>query len=67
MKLLVTGGSGFIGTNFIKHWLKQYPEDLVVNVDAMTYAAVESNHCDTKKFIPAITFLRRLILVTTMA
>lgn len=37
-KLLVTGGAGFIGSNFILYWLKHYPEDLVVNFDKLTYA-----------------------------
>ncbi len=38
MKLLVTGGAGFIGSNFIHYWLKNYPEDQIVNFDALTYA-----------------------------
>src|SRR3989338_10915098 len=38
MKLLVTGGAGFIGSNFIHYWLKEHPEDEVVNVDKLTYA-----------------------------
>ena len=38
MKILVTGGAGFIGSNFIHYWLKSHPEDLVVNLDALTYA-----------------------------
>lgn len=38
MKLLVTGGAGFIGSNFIHYWLEKYPEDYVVNLDALTYA-----------------------------
>ncbi len=38
MKLLVTGGAGFIGSNFIRYWLKTHPEDEVVNLDALTYA-----------------------------
>lgn len=38
MKLLVTGGAGFIGSNFILYWLKNHPEDLVVNLDKLTYA-----------------------------
>jgi len=37
-KLLVTGGAGFIGANFVHYWLKQYPEDSVVVLDALTYA-----------------------------
>ncbi len=38
MKLLVTGGAGFIGANFIKYWLNKYPEDSIVNLDKLTYA-----------------------------
>ncbi len=38
MKLLVTGGAGFIGCNFIRLWLKNHPRDQIVNLDALTYA-----------------------------
>lgn len=38
MKLLVTGGAGFIGSNFIHYWLKNHPQDKIVNLDALTYA-----------------------------
>jgi dTDP-glucose 4,6-dehydratase len=38
MKLLVTGGAGFIGSNFIHYWLKNYPEDFIINLDVLTYA-----------------------------
>src|SRR3989338_8780865 len=38
MKLLVTGGAGFIGSNFIRYILKHYPEDSVLNFDKLTYA-----------------------------
>lgn len=38
MKLLVTGGAGFIGSNFIHYWLKSHPEDQVINLDKLTYA-----------------------------
>lgn len=38
MKLLVTGGAGFIGSNFVLYWLKKYPQDSIVNVDKLTYA-----------------------------
>ncbi|HPN54498.1 MAG TPA: dTDP-glucose 4,6-dehydratase [Candidatus Moranbacteria bacterium] len=38
MKLLVTGGAGFIGSNFIHYWLKKYPDDQIVNLDVLTYA-----------------------------
>ena len=38
MKLLVTGGAGFIGSNFIRYWFKQHPKDEIVNLDKLTYA-----------------------------
>ncbi|MCP3670175.1 MAG: dTDP-glucose 4,6-dehydratase [Gammaproteobacteria bacterium] len=37
-KLLITGGAGFIGTNFVHHWVQNHPEDRVINLDALTYA-----------------------------
>lgn len=36
--LLVTGGAGFIGSNFVHYWLKHHPEDTVINLDKLTYA-----------------------------
>jgi len=36
--LLVTGGAGFIGTNFIYYWQKKYPEDRLIVMDSLTYA-----------------------------
>lgn len=38
MKILVTGGAGFIGSNFIHYWMEKYPKDQIVNVDKLTYA-----------------------------
>lgn len=38
MKLLITGGAGFIGSNFIRYWLKNHPGDQVINLDKLTYA-----------------------------
>lgn len=43
MKLLVTGGAGFIGSNFIRYWLTNHPEDVIVNIDALTYAGNPEN------------------------
>lgn len=37
-KLLVTGGAGFIGSNFIHYWLAEHPDDSIVNLDVLTYA-----------------------------
>ena len=39
MKLLITGCAGFIGANFTTYWLNTYPQDYVVGVDCLTYAA----------------------------
>jgi len=36
--VLVTGGAGFIGSNFIHYWLAKYPNDKVINLDSLTYA-----------------------------
>lgn len=38
MKILITGGCGFIGSNFIKYWLNKYPKDKITNLDKLTYA-----------------------------
>lgn len=43
MRLLVTGGAGFIGSNFILYWLKAHPGDQVVNLDKLTYAGNPEN------------------------
>jgi len=46
MKLLVTGGAGFIGSNFIHYWMNKYPDDEVVNFDKLTYAGNLENLTD---------------------
>ena len=38
MKILVTGGAGFIGGNFVHYMVNKYPEDQIVNLDLLTYA-----------------------------
>ena len=46
MKLLVTGGAGFIGSNFIHYWLKKHPTDEIINLDLLTYAGNLANLAD---------------------
>ncbi|MCL5004224.1 MAG: dTDP-glucose 4,6-dehydratase [Patescibacteria group bacterium] len=46
MNLLVTGGAGFIGSNFIRYWLKKHKRDLVINLDKLTYAGHLSSTAD---------------------
>ncbi|MDY6782941.1 MAG: dTDP-glucose 4,6-dehydratase [Cyanobacteriota bacterium] len=41
--LLITGGAGFIGSNFVRYWCKKYPRDRVVVLDALTYAGNQQN------------------------
>lgn len=43
MTLLVTGGAGFIGSNFVHYWLRQHPDDQVIVFDALTYAGNLAN------------------------
>jgi dTDP-glucose 4,6-dehydratase len=49
MKMLVTGGCGFIGSNFVRYILKMYPDYKVVNLDALTYAGNLKNLRDVEK------------------
>ena len=46
MKILVTGGAGFIGGNFVHYMVGRYPEDIIVNLDNLTYAGnLETCRC----------------------
>ena len=57
MKILVTGGCGFIGSNFIRYLLKTYPDYSVINVDKLTYAGNLENLSDLSPS-PRYHFLR---------
>lgn len=48
MNLLITGGAGFIGSNFVHYILEKYPEDKVINLDLLTYAGNIHNLEDLK-------------------
>jgi len=50
--LLVTGGSGFIGSNFVRYWLRKHPDDRVVNYDLLTYAANPASLADVAALEP---------------
>jgi dTDP-glucose 4,6-dehydratase len=43
MRLLVTGAAGFIGSNFVRYWVEQHPDDHVVALDKLTYAGDPRN------------------------
>jgi dTDP-glucose 4,6-dehydratase len=49
MKILVTGGAGFIGSNFIRYMLSKYPQYEIVNLDKLTYAGNLDNLKDIEK------------------
>jgi len=59
--LLVTGGAGFIGTNFVYYWLNKYPDDHVVVLDALTYAGIKENLSRAQKN-PKFEFIHGNIL-----
>ena len=46
MRLLVTGAAGFIGSNFVHHWLERHPDDHVVAYDLLTYAGNRESLAD---------------------
>lgn len=48
MRLLVTGGAGFIGSCFVRHILKKHPDYKIINLDALTYAGNIENLNDVK-------------------
>lgn len=56
-KLLVTGGAGFIGSNFIHYWLSKYPKDSIINLDKLTYAGRLENLLGLEKN-PRYTFIK---------
>lgn len=56
MKLLVTGGAGFIGSNFIHYWLEKHPKDSIINLDKLTYAGNLGNLNDIKT--PRYSFIK---------
>jgi dTDP-glucose 4,6-dehydratase len=51
MRLLVTGGAGFIGSNFVHYWLERYPDDRVVVYDLLTYAGNRASLADVEERI----------------
>jgi dTDP-glucose 4,6-dehydratase len=57
VRILVTGGSGFIGSNFIRHVLASRPDDAVTNLDRLTYAGNPDNLRDVERD-PRYRFVR---------
>jgi len=55
MRLLVTGGAGFIGSNFVRYWVDRHPDDHVVVYDVLTYAGNRPNLSDLED---RISFVR---------
>ena len=62
-KLLVTGGVGFIGTNFVRYWTGRHRDDEIVVLDALTYAGNRANLAG----LDAITFVHGDIRDTELA
>jgi len=56
MNIVVTGGAGFIGGNFVQYMVNKYPQDMIINLDLLTYAGnLETlksvENCTNYKFI----------------
>ena len=51
-RILVTGGAGFIGSNFVRYILETHPEWRVVNLDKLTYAGNLANLEDVARSLP---------------
>src|ERR687888_596382 len=51
MRILVTGGAGFIGANFVRYWLEEHPDDRVVVYDLLTYAGIRASLADVEERI----------------
>jgi dTDP-glucose 4,6-dehydratase len=58
MKILVTGGAGFIGSNFVMYMLESYPDVALVNLDLLTYAGNLENLQDMKPYGDRHRFVR---------
>jgi dTDP-glucose 4,6-dehydratase len=50
----VTGGAGFIGSNFVRYWVDTHPDDTVVAYDALTYAGNTANLADLEDRVPMV-------------
>jgi dTDP-glucose 4,6-dehydratase len=55
--LLVTGGMGFIGSNFVLYWMDRHPQDRIVNLDVLTYAGNPDNLASVQH-LPNYRFVR---------
>lgn len=55
--LLITGGAGFIGSNFVRYWAEHHPDDRLVVLDALTYAGNLEN-LDSLKESPNYSFIK---------
>ncbi|HSS80236.1 MAG TPA: dTDP-glucose 4,6-dehydratase [Gaiellaceae bacterium] len=51
MRILVTGAAGFIGSNFVRHWLERHPDDHLVAYDLLTYAGNRESLPDDVRFV----------------
>src|SRR5690625_2431790 len=63
--LLITGGAGFIGSNFIHYMLRTYPDYQIINIDKLTYAGTKENLREAESF-PNYLFIQADITNSTL-
>jgi dTDP-glucose 4,6-dehydratase len=56
-RILVTGGAGFIGSNFIRFWIRRHPDHRITNLDKLTYAGNLENLAEVESH-PSYQFVR---------
>lgn len=61
--LLVTGGAGFIGGNFVRYWSKEHPDDTIIVLDCLTYAGNRSTIADVEQAELVVGDIRDTALV----
>ena len=67
MKVIVTGGAGFIGSNFVQHMVNKYPDYEIINLDLLTYAGNLENSSSLGYFHAKVSGFPLYFITSTIA